>query len=245
MVAYCGDGAAAKRAGGPLLHDAGVESVDAGRSASRATSSRSGCWWRGSPTPTARTRRSATDSSCPGRTARPHVPADPAPHAAADPAGGRPVAVVTGGNRGIGLEVCRQLAARGYTVVLGARDAAKGEAAAAALGGGGAAVVARALDVDDAAGVAAAAAWVGDRFGRCDALVNNAAVLYDTWERALGADLDTVRAALETNTLGAWRVCQAFAPLLRAAGWGGRVVNVSSESGSLAGCARAARPRTR
>jgi NAD(P)-dependent dehydrogenase (short-subunit alcohol dehydrogenase family) len=89
--------------------------------------------------------------------------------------------------------------------------------------------------------------------GHLDVLVNNAAVLYDTWQRAAAADLDTVRAALETNLLGAWRAVLAFLPLLRASPHS-RVVNVSSGAGSLAemgagtlSAARAAsapRPRT-
>jgi NAD(P)-dependent dehydrogenase (short-subunit alcohol dehydrogenase family) len=138
------------------------------------------------------------------------------------------VAVVTGGNRGIGLEVCRQLAGLGYDVVLGSRDLGKGERAAAGL----AAVTPCHLDVADDASVRAAATWVADRYGRCDALVNNAAILYDTWAHASSADLAEVHAALETNLLGAWRATLAFLPLLRAAR--GRVVNVSSEGGSLA-----------
>ncbi len=145
----------------------------------------------------------------------------------------RLVAVVTGGNRGIGLEVCRQLAERGYAVVLGSRDARKGRRAAAALQGAGD-VTACELDVADGASVVAAAAWVADRHGRCDALVNNAAILYDTWAQARSADLAVVREALETNLLGAWRVTQAFLPLLEASPHA-RVVNVSSEAGSLAG----------
>ena len=139
-----------------------------------------------------------------------------------------PVAVVTGANRGIGFEVCRQLADRGFEVVLGARDAAKGERAAAELG-----VHACQLDVADDASVREAAAWVDARFGRCDALVNNAAILYDTWAHAASADLEEVRAALETNLLGAWRTVLAFLPLLRHSTHP-RIVNVSSESGSLA-----------
>lgn len=63
-------------------------------------------------------------------------------------------------------------------------------------------------------------------------LVNNAAILYDSWQRAENANLDTVREAFETNTLGVWRMCQAFIPLLRKSGHA-RIVNVSSESGSL------------
>jgi NAD(P)-dependent dehydrogenase (short-subunit alcohol dehydrogenase family) len=141
------------------------------------------------------------------------------------------VAVVTGANRGIGLEVCRQLADLGYLVVLGARDVEKGGRAADRLGSD--AVVATQLDVSDEASVRAAAAWVTDRFGRCDALINNAAIHYDTWQLATSADLSIVGEAIETNVLGAWRTALAFLPMLRAAPHG-RIVNVSSEGGSLA-----------
>ncbi len=147
-----------------------------------------------------------------------------------------PVAVVTGGNRGIGREVCRQLAERGYTAVLGARDPARGGAAAAELAAGGLDVRVCPLDVADDAGVAAAARWVGDELGRADVLVNNAAILYDSGARAVTADLGTVRRAMETNLFGAWRTVQAFLPLLRRSPHP-RIVNVSSESGSLAGMA--------
>jgi NAD(P)-dependent dehydrogenase (short-subunit alcohol dehydrogenase family) len=142
------------------------------------------------------------------------------------------VAVVTGAYRGIGLEVSRQLAGRGYAVVLTARDARKGEEAAGALKGEGLNVVPFPLDVTDRQSVEAARLFVEERFGRLDVLVNNAAILYDSWQRAETADLETVREAFETNTLGPWRAAQAFIPLLRAGGHG-RIVNVSSESGSL------------
>jgi NAD(P)-dependent dehydrogenase (short-subunit alcohol dehydrogenase family) len=148
-----------------------------------------------------------------------------------DEFGGR-VALVTGAYRGIGLEVARQLARRGFDVLLTARDLRKAGAAAAGFREEGSKVVAAALDVTDARSVEAAARFVAERFGRLDVLVNNAAVLYDSWQRAVAADLDTARAAFETNTLGPWRVAQAFLPLLRQSGHG-RIVNVSSESGSL------------
>ncbi len=143
------------------------------------------------------------------------------------------VALVTGAYRGIGLEVARQLARRGFATVLTARDALKAEAAAGALTKEGLKVVPFPLDVTDPESVRGAARFVEERFGRPDVLVNNAAVLYDTWQHAADADLETVREAFETNTLGAWRVAQAFIPLLRKSGHG-RLVNVSSESGSLA-----------
>jgi NAD(P)-dependent dehydrogenase (short-subunit alcohol dehydrogenase family) len=143
----------------------------------------------------------------------------------------RPVAVVTGANRGIGLEICRQLAAEGYAVVLGSRDSSKGRDAAARLDDA-ANIIPRQLDVSDDESVSAAASWVEERFGRCDALVNNAAIHYDTWARAESADLAVVHEAMETNLFGAWRTTLALLPLLRAADHG-RIVNVSSGGGSL------------
>jgi NAD(P)-dependent dehydrogenase (short-subunit alcohol dehydrogenase family) len=147
-------------------------------------------------------------------------------------AAGRPVAVVTGANRGIGREVVRQLAAAGYAVVLGARDGARGLAAAEELGGASAGIVSYALDVADDASVRAAAARVEDELGRCDALVNNAAIDYDTDARATTADLDRVHRAMETNLFGAWRTALAFLPLLRRSPHP-RLVNISSGGGSI------------
>jgi NAD(P)-dependent dehydrogenase (short-subunit alcohol dehydrogenase family) len=137
----------------------------------------------------------------------------------------RRVALVTGANRGIGLEVCRQLAERDYAVLLGARDLAKGESAARELRGD---VRAIQLDVADPESVRAAASGLD----RLDALVNNAAILYDTWQRGIDADLDEVRDAFETNVIGAWRVTQAVLPLLRRSP-SARIVNVSSGAGAL------------
>ena len=144
------------------------------------------------------------------------------------------VALVTGANRGIGLEVCRQLAGLGYAVVLGSRDLAKGERAVAGLAPRGRVVQPYQLDVTDSESIERARARVAADFGRLDVLVNNAAILYDTWQRALDADLAQVREALETNLFGAWNMVRAFLPLLRQSRHA-RVVNVSSEAGSLAG----------
>ena len=140
------------------------------------------------------------------------------------------VAVVTGGNRGIGLEVGRQLAARGHTVVLTARDVAAGRAAAKELPGS---VVPFRLDVSSAADADALATFLRDEYGRLDVLVNNAAIHYDTWQRAATADLDVVREAAETNVYGPWRLAMTLLPLLRSSDHP-RIVNVSSEGGSLA-----------
>ena len=140
------------------------------------------------------------------------------------------VVLVTGGNRGIGLETARQLAELGFTVLIGVRDLAKGGVAAKKLGGK---VEAIELDVAAPEAAALAAAEVARRFGRLDVLVNNAAIHYDPSARALEPDWTVIREAFETNVFGAWCVAVAFAPLLSASGHG-RLVNVSSEGGSLA-----------
>jgi NAD(P)-dependent dehydrogenase (short-subunit alcohol dehydrogenase family) len=142
------------------------------------------------------------------------------------------IAVVTGANRGIGYEVVRQLARGGDTVILTARDVGKAAAAAATAGAAGT-VVAHQLDVTDTTTSAALGQFLKERYGRLDVLVNNAAILYDTWQQASNADLSVVREALETNLLGAWQTTLALLPLLEQSSHA-RIVNVSSESGSLA-----------
>jgi len=143
------------------------------------------------------------------------------------------VALVTGANRGIGLEVVSQLARRDIQVILGARNLQKGQQAAQRLIEAGLAVLPRQLDVTDQQSINRLATQVADELGHLDILVNNAAILYDTWQQAATADLALVHEALETNTFGAWRMCQAFLPLLRKSR-SGRIVNVSSEAGALA-----------
>jgi NAD(P)-dependent dehydrogenase (short-subunit alcohol dehydrogenase family) len=144
-----------------------------------------------------------------------------------------PIALVTGANRGIGLEVVHQLATQGMHVVLGAREHAQGERAAVPLTREGLSVFPYQLDVTDQQSIDRLLADITTNFGRLDILVNNAAILYDTWQQATTADLHVVHAALETNLFGVWRLCQAFLPLLRQS-HAGRIVNVSSEAGSLA-----------
>jgi NAD(P)-dependent dehydrogenase (short-subunit alcohol dehydrogenase family) len=138
------------------------------------------------------------------------------------------VALVTGGARGLGVEVSRQLAQAGMTVWLTARDQAQAEEVAAEMAGDGE-VRAAQLDVDDAESVAALAAGLEG----VDVLVNNAAIDFDTDARALTVDLNRVHRTLETNLFGAWRMAQAFTPHLKASAHA-RLVNVSSGAGSLA-----------
>jgi NAD(P)-dependent dehydrogenase (short-subunit alcohol dehydrogenase family) len=144
-----------------------------------------------------------------------------------------PVAVVTGGNRGVGREVCRQLALLGFAVVLGSRDLRKGELAAKELDPEGSRIVACHLEVDNTLSVNAMADWVKQRFGRADVLVNNASTMYDQWATASNADLGTVAEAVDINLFGPWRVIHALLPMLRSSPRP-RIVNVSSEGGSIA-----------
>src|SRR5690349_16618303 len=118
-------------------------------------------------------------------------------------------AVVTGAARGIGLEVARQLAHNyGYRVILTARDPRKAALAVEEIGRDD--VVQATLDIASQPSTDKFAARMRDEIGGCDVLVNNAAIDYDTDQRAIHADLDRVRTDLETNLFGAWRVTQAL-----------------------------------
>jgi NAD(P)-dependent dehydrogenase (short-subunit alcohol dehydrogenase family) len=140
-------------------------------------------------------------------------------------------ALVTGANRGIGLEVCRQLARRGMRVVLGARDEARGEAAARSLAGEGE-VTWRRVDVTDFASLPGLAAELERDFGGVDVLVNNAGVLLDDEVPVLELPIETAKSTFETNVFGALAACQAFVPGMMRRRWG-RVVNVSSGASLL------------
>ena len=134
------------------------------------------------------------------------------------------LALVSGGNRGIGLEVCRQLAERGYAVIMGSRDEENGRVAAEGLEWN---VIPQQLDVADAGSVDRMAAFLEDEFGRLDILVNNAGISNDEGQRGVDADLDRVKESLEANLFGAWRLCEMAIPLMRRNGYG-RIVNVST-----------------
>jgi len=144
----------------------------------------------------------------------------------------RRTALVTGANRGIGLEVCRQLAQHGHDVILTARDGAKARSAAARLRADGH-VEAAVLDVTDADAVQRLARDLASRGVRVDIVVNNAAVLVGESRGVLETTDDDLRATFETNLFGAIAVCRAFVPGMIARRFG-RVVNVSSQAGQLA-----------
>jgi len=147
---------------------------------------------------------------------------------------GDPVVVVTGGNRGIGLEICRQLAARGARVVLTARKRAAGEAAVATLAGGKHAALFHPLDVTDGNSIDGLRDFLAERCGRIDVLINNAGIIAKGEAPALKVGLATVRETLETNALGPLHLVQALVPLLKR-GRSPRIVNMSSGMGALAG----------
>ena len=142
------------------------------------------------------------------------------------------VALVTGANRGIGREVARQLAERGYEVILTARDAAKAEAAAGELAEAGS-VRPLALDVSDPASVEKAAEAVAADPGRLDVLVNNAGIGADFGVAGVEPDFARIQQTIETNLYGAYRLAVAMLPLLRGSEHP-RIVNVSSGMGGVA-----------
>jgi NAD(P)-dependent dehydrogenase (short-subunit alcohol dehydrogenase family) len=146
------------------------------------------------------------------------------------------IALITGANKGIGLETARQLGTRGITVLAGARDEARGVAAERALRDGlrdGADARFVPLDVTDAKSVQQAADWIDHEYGRLDILVNNAGIVPKTRGGPPSAtDLDEMREVYETNVFGVIMVTNAMLPLLRRAP-AARIVNVSSEVGSI------------
>ena len=142
------------------------------------------------------------------------------------------IILITGANKGIGLETAKQLGQQGHTVLLAARDD-KAEAPAQALRAAGADVHALSLDVTSVPSIQRAVATVAERFGKLDALINNAGVALEGWGvPATRSTVDVWRQIFEPNVFGLVEVTQAFLPLLRKSD-AARIVNLSSILGSL------------
>jgi NAD(P)-dependent dehydrogenase (short-subunit alcohol dehydrogenase family) len=143
------------------------------------------------------------------------------------------VALVTGANRGMGLETCRELLARGLRVVLTARDEGALQRALHGLGEAGRGALGLRMDVTDVASIAAARRTAEERLGPVDVLVNNAAVLLYEDAGLFSIPADAFTRSFDTNLFGPVEVCRAFVPGMAERGYG-RVVNVSSGAGQLA-----------
>jgi len=150
------------------------------------------------------------------------------------------VAVITGANRGMGFETCRQLAERGMVVVLTSRDVQAGECAVNELRSEGHGVTFQPLDVTDQASIDAVRDYLVDEHGRLDVLVNNAGVMLEPSDPAnkegasiFNTDLELIRQSLDTNAFGALRCCLTYIPLMREHDYG-RIVNVSTSMAALA-----------
>jgi len=137
-------------------------------------------------------------------------------------------ALVTGGNKGIGFEICRQLAEKGVKVILTARDEKKGEEAAKKLN-----VLFHQLDVSDESSRKSCFDHVKKEFGKLDILINNAGILLDMDESILSLDLEKIKKTVETNSIAPLRLAQLFAPIMK----GGRIINMSSGAGQFSALA--------
>ncbi|RKZ82777.1 MAG: short-chain dehydrogenase [Candidatus Parabeggiatoa sp. nov. 1] len=143
------------------------------------------------------------------------------------------ISVVTGASQGIGFEICRQLAQKGITVVLTARNLKKGETAVQKLQKEGLHVSFYPLDVTKQDDIQSLVTHVKEKFGRVDILVNNAGVHLNPTESALTVALDIVKRSMEADVYGHLLLCQKIIPLMRQHHYG-RIVNMSSKAGQLA-----------
>lgn len=145
------------------------------------------------------------------------------------------IALVTGANRGLGLETCRQLAQQNITVILTSRDPKSGNQAVQHLAQQGLTVQYHPLEVTDPQSCQAIYNFVVNTYGRLDILVNNAGIFPDDRNKsALASDIETLRSAMETNLYAPFRLCQLFIPLMLKNNYG-RIVNLSSGMGQLTG----------
>jgi NAD(P)-dependent dehydrogenase (short-subunit alcohol dehydrogenase family) len=143
------------------------------------------------------------------------------------------IALVTGGNRGIGMEVCRQLAALEIRVIMGSRDQGKGSAAAKQLGAGGARIEVRQLDVASVQSIRDCMNWIRRDVGRLDILVNNAGIMLEEDEDDPLEELEIIRETMQTNVYGPFLLSRLAVPIMKSRRYG-RIVNLSSGMGSLA-----------
>ncbi|HAI68056.1 MAG TPA: short-chain dehydrogenase [Gammaproteobacteria bacterium] len=153
------------------------------------------------------------------------------------------IALITGANRGIGLEACRQLAKQDITVILSSRDNAKGEQIKQQLEKEDISVVFHQLDVTDENSIKQIESFIREQYGRLDILVNNAGIFPDPMKNALDTTVNDLRAAMETNLYGPFRLCKHFIPMMLKNHYG-RIVNLSSGMGQLSemnGCCPAYR----
>jgi NAD(P)-dependent dehydrogenase (short-subunit alcohol dehydrogenase family) len=142
------------------------------------------------------------------------------------------IALVTGGNRGIGLEISRQLGKLGIRVLLGSRDAAKGIAAAAELIAAQLPVEARELDVADDESIKECMNWIRRDLGRLDILVNNAGIMVEEGDADPAEELQIIRDTMQTNVYGPLLLSRLAIPIMKSRRYG-RIVNLSSGMGSL------------
>ena len=145
---------------------------------------------------------------------------------------GSKTALVTGANKGIGFEICRQLAQKNIHVIMGCRDQAKGEDAVKQHTSEGLSAELAIINVTEDASIQAAVKQIIKAHNRIDILVNNAGILIDWQDGALTIKIDQLRQTLETNFYGALRMIQAVLPHMQESGYG-RIVNLSSTMGSL------------
>jgi len=144
----------------------------------------------------------------------------------------RRVALVTGGNRGIGLEACRQLARRDVRVILGSRDGGKGAAAASEIKSAGLQVEARTLDVASVQSIRECMSWVRNEIGRLDILVNNAGIMLEDADDDPLEELEIIRDTMQTNVYGPLLLSRLAIPIMKSRR-SGRIVNLSSSMGAL------------
>jgi len=142
------------------------------------------------------------------------------------------IAVVTGANRGLGFEICRQLAIKGVRVILSARNEEKGKEAAEKLKNEGLEVDFHQLDVTDKNSIHRLAEYAKEKYGKLDILINNAGILIDSSDLCTTVDIDVVRKTFETNVCGALLISQELIPLMKKSE-NGRIINISSRSGAL------------